>query len=293
VAESTTQRQMLEAGEVDFADGLSYDSVTGLKKNPNVKIIAMPSVWNIMLMLNTQRSYLSDVRVRQAISYAINYQDVLTVGSHGFAQQSAGPLPRNVYPHDPALQPYPYDIQKAKELMAEAGYPNGGFKLLMTIQSDEQWAPKFAPLIKEALGRIGIDVTVQPMLFTQLWEKAKGPTAQRQDIMELLWWPGFPDGYDTLYSCFHSEAEPYWNLAYWYDETYDRLIDDAFRLEATDPEKAQELYNQAQQMLVDQAPAVYLFDPQAIFGVLTSLKLDSGALNPWYTAAFFWYQSSK
>ncbi len=214
-----------------------------------------------MLQFNTQRKPLDDKRVRQALSYALPYEDIIELGTNGYAVQSRGPTPENLYPHDPSLFQYTYDVAKAKQLLAEAGYPDGGFKLKLTYASDEQYAPKFVPLIKEAYAEIGVEVDLQPLLFEQQWAMAKGAADKRQDLFALVWWPGFPDGYDSLYSLFHTESDPLWNMSYWYDKTYDDLIDTAFSDEPTDPDKAMELYKQALTVLVDEAPAAFLFDP--------------------------------
>ena len=295
VSEPATQRQMLEAGEVDYADGLSRDSVPAMENNPAVKIVQMHSVQNEVLMFNTQHKPLDDVKVRQALSYALPYEDILQAATNGYGQVSQGPIPRDLYPHDPNMGQYGYDLEKAKQLLAEAGYPGGGFKLLMTYASDDAYGSKFAPLVKEAYAKVGVTVDLQPLLFEQQWAKAKGPAKDRQDLFELVWWPGFPDGYDTLYSLFHTEfdpANPVWNMSYWSNKTYDDLIDTAFSDEPTDPAKAQELYNQAQQTLYEEAPAGYLFDPDMVYGLNPNLKLQPTALNVNYTSVFFWYRAS-
>ena len=293
VDESATQRQMLEAGEVDYADGLSLDSIPAMKDSPDVKIVEVPSIQNYVLQFNTQRKPLDDKRVRQALSYALPYDDIIELGTNGYAAQSRGPTPENLYPYDPELFQYTYDVEKAKQLLAEAGYPDGGFKLKLTYASDEQFAPKFVPLIKEAYAELGVEVDLQPLLFEQQWAMAKGAAGQRQDLFTLIWWPGFPDGYDSLYSLFHSEEDPLWNMSYWYDKTYDDLIDTAFSDEPTDPDKALELYKQALAMVVEEAPAAFLFDPERVYGVSPTLVLDEMALNLNYTSVLSFYHVTR
>jgi peptide/nickel transport system substrate-binding protein len=138
-----------------------------------------------------------------------------------------------------------------------------------------------------------VTLDLQPLLFEQQWAKAKGPAEDRQDLFELVWWPGFPDGYDSLYSLFHSEEEPLWNMTYWYDPEYDDIIDTAFSEEPVDPDNAQQLYNEAQKMVVDEALALYLFDQDSLYGVLPTLKLGDMALNPNYTSVLYFYHTSK
>jgi peptide/nickel transport system substrate-binding protein len=295
VSDPTTQRQMLESGQVDIVDGLSFDDVPALQNNPAVKIVKLHSEQNELLLFNTTREPLDNVQVRQALSYALPYQDLLTAGANGYGEVSQGPIPRDLYPHDASMGQYTTDLAKAEQLLAAAGYPNGGFKLLMTYASDSTFGPKFAPLVKEAFAKVGVTVDLQPLLFEQQWAKAKGPVQDRQDVFELLWWPGFPDGYDTLYSVFHTgiPGKPVFDLTYWSSKSYDSAVDGAFSYEPTDPAKAQELYNQAQQQLYEQAPAAYLFDPDRVFGLNPSLKLQpTTALNVNYTGVVFWYRVS-
>ena len=106
VADPTTQRQMLEGGQVDVVDGLSFDDVPALQNNPAVKIDKLHSVQNEMLLFNTQRKPLDNVMVRQALSYALPYQDLLTAGANGYGEVSQGPLPRDLYPHDASMGQY-------------------------------------------------------------------------------------------------------------------------------------------------------------------------------------------
>lgn len=293
VSEPATKRQMLEAGEVDFADSLSRDAIPALQKNQDLKIVDIPSVQNTLVMLNTQSKPLDDVRVRQALSYAVNYEDVLAVATNGFGKISRGPLPSALYPHDPNTPQYSYDPAKAKQLLAEAGYPDGGVELAMTYASDDAFGSKLAPVLKENFADVGVTLDLQPLLWEQSWSKAKGPAKDRQDLFEVVWWPGYPDGYDTLYSLFHSEEQPLWNMAYWSNQTYDDTIDTAFSEEPVDPAKAQELYNEAQKMVVDEALALYLFDPNSLYGMLATLKLEDGALNSNYTSVLYFYRTSK
>jgi peptide/nickel transport system substrate-binding protein len=296
VSDPSTQRQMLEGGQADIVDGLSFDDLPALQSNPAVKILRLHSVQNAMLLFNTRRKPLDNVKVRQALSYALSYQDILTAGANGYGEISQGPLPRDLYPHDAGLGQYTTNLAKAKQLLAAAGYPNGGFKLLMTYASDGTYGPKFATLVKEDLSKVGVTVTLQPLLFEEQWAKAKGPAGNRQDIFELLWWPGYPDGYDTLYSVFHTgiAGQPVFDLTYWSSKPYDNAVDGAYSFEPTNAAKAQKLYDQAQQMLFQQAPAAYLFDPDRVFGLNPKLKLQTAtALNVNYTGVVFWYRVSQ
>ena len=83
------------------------------------------------------------------------------------------------------------------------------------------------------------------------------------------------------------------DLCYWSSKSYDTAVDTAYSYEPTNAAKAQELYNQAQQQLYQQAPAAYLFDPDRVFGLNPSLKLQPTALNVNYTGVVYWYRVSR
>jgi peptide/nickel transport system substrate-binding protein len=291
ISEAGTQQQELQAGQIDFAGLVARDQVSALQSDPNIDVVKGPSWDTYLMFFNTQHKPLDNMKVRQALSYAVPYQDIITVGANGLGTQAKGPVPVGLWPNAQGNVPqYTTDLAKAKQLLAEAGYANGGFTLNLTYASENVLEGAFAPLIKESFAKIGVKVNIQKLLWNQQWAKAKGPAAQRQDMLCLLWWPSLPDGYDNLNSMFRPEATPAWNLAYWYNSEFDKMLTEAYKFSAvpTGLEQSQQLYNQAQSMLVDQAPAAYLFDAQYVVAKLKTIKLDSMAMNANYPQVLFW-----
>ena len=287
VSEAGTQRQMLEAGEIDYAGLVARDTVESMEANPNVRIVKTQSFNSYLMFFNSGRAPLDDVRVRQALSYAVPYEDLITVGANGLGEQARGPVPTTLWPNDPSLTQYVHDPEKAKTLLAEAGVSD--LKLTLTYASENPLEERFCPLIKEAFAEVGVDVAVEPLLFSQQWEKAKGDAAKRQDLFVLLWWPSYPDGYDNLSAMFRTEEAPSWNLAYWYDQEYDDGLSEAYKLSGTDVEQSKQVYIDMQQRLIDEAPAAYLFDALTVTAHQPNLKLSEKALNPNYPQVLFWY----
>jgi len=296
VAEAGTQQQELEASQIDYAGLVARDQVDALAANPNIDVVKGQS-WNSYLMFfNTQHKPLDNVKVRQALSYAVPYQDIITVAANGLGTQSKGPVPVGLWPNTQGtVTQYTTDLTKAKQLLSDAGYPNGGFTLNLTYAAENTLENSFAPVIKESFAKIGVKVNIQKLLWNQQWAKAKGPTAQRQDLFVLLWWPSLPDGYDNLNSMFRPETSPAWNLAYWYNTDFDKLLTEAYGLSAVPSglEQSQQKYNEAQAMLVDQAPAAYLFDAQFVVAKLKTIALGTGAINPNYPQVLFWTKVTR
>jgi peptide/nickel transport system substrate-binding protein len=291
VPDTETERQMLESGQVDYQAQGSRDDVAQMKTNPAIHVAVLPSYLNYWMYLNTQRKPFSDLKVRQALTYATPYNDILQVAGAGLGQVSAGPITRSLYPHDTALQPPTYDLAKAKQLLTEAGYPNG-FKMTLTFASNEPLYPKIAGLVKESYAKIGVTLNIQPLVWNTAWSKAKGPAAGRQDALIITWWPAFASGADTLRTSFETEKAPSWNLSYWYNPAFDKIVNTAWETQPVNPQKAQQLYDQAQQMIVDACPVIVYFDDVNIQNWSNKLNVNQYAVNEAYSQAVFFYDIS-
>jgi ABC-type transport system substrate-binding protein len=289
--EAAVQQQMLDGGQVDIALSLPLENVASYKDNPDYTFIDEPSFFNYVGFFNTERKPFDDVKVRQALSYALPYDDIITVGAQGYGTQSHGPVPAGVFPWSADVPQYKQDLDKAKQLLAEAGYPDGGFKINLTYAAENQNEARFAPLIKEAYAKLGVDVTLTPIAFNQQWEQAKGDPANRQDMFLLLYWPTYSDaGSDNLWSMFHSSEPPFFNLSYWKNAEYDTLVDDAIGLTATARDQAQAKYVDAMKLLVDQAPGLFFYDTRFVTAIPKRVEGFKYNLN--YPFAQFFYPLS-
>ncbi len=285
--EAVTQQQMLDGGEVDLALSLPLENIAQYKTKPDFQFIEEPSFFNYVGYFNVDKKPLNDVRVRQALSLAIPYDDIVTVGAQGYGTQSHGPVPAGVFPYDASVPQYHQDLAKAQELLTAAGVKSG-LKLELTYASENQNETRFAPLIKEAYAKLGVDVTLTPMLFDQQWARAKGDAAKRQDMFLVLYWPTYSDaGADNLWSLFHSSEKPFFNLSYWKNAEYDKLVDDAGALTATQRDAAQAKYVEAMKLLVDQAPGLFFYDTKFVTAIPTRIAGYQYNLN--YPFAQFFY----
>ena len=298
VGEAVTQQQMLEGGQVDLVTRMPVENYAAFKTNPAYTYYAEQTLFNYTAFFNTLRAPLDNPAVRQALSYAFPYQDIITVGATGLATQSRGPVPQGVWPWSDKVNQYTYDLAKAKELLAAAGHPGGGFSLKLTYASENDIEAAFAPLIKDSFAQIGVDVTIEPILFSQQWKAAYTDPANAQDMFLLLYWPTYSDaGSDNMWSMFYGAADSphlnatYFNLSYWFDEQYNGLLDTAMAETVTDPADSQAKYIEAGNRLVDQAPAAYLMDVQAPFVIPTYIQGFKYNLNYPFTY-YFYYQLS-
>jgi peptide/nickel transport system substrate-binding protein len=294
VPEATTRQQMLEGGEVDLVTSVPMDSYATLATNPSYAVSYEPSLFNYTAFFNTLRKPLDNVKVRQALSYAIPYADIIKIGANGLGTQSHGTVPAGVFPYSADVKQYTTDIEKAKALLKEAGYEGGGFSLKLTYASANFIEETFAPLIKDAFKQIGVDVTIQALDWTQQWALAKTDPANAQDMFLLLYWPTYSDaGGDNMWSMFYgTKAAPHlnatkFNLSYWMNDKYNALVDAAGAISATDPAGSLAKYTEAQNLMVDEAPAAFLFDTKV--AIIVPKNITGFKYNLNYPDVRFWF----
>ena len=291
VKEATVQEQMLESGVADLANRVPVESSRTFDEKECCTKLVGPSFMNYALHLNTAKPPFDNPKVRQAVSYAMPYSDMVAVCfPGGLGKQAAGPIPYSQFGHDNTLYKYSENLEKAKKLMSQAGYPDG-FKetVVYTYAAENQVEKAFSPLLKEGLARIGLDVEIRAMNWNAQWDLMKGGAANAQHMGALLWWPTFSDPYDTLYSLWHSEDKPFFNFAYYKNPQYDKLIDTAYT--TADAAQAQALYSKAQKILIEQAPSVYLFDVEMPMYMRKEVK--GFVINPSYPRVPFFYNLHK
>ena len=191
------------------------------------------------------------------------------------------------------MRQYTTDFDKAEQLLSQAGYPGGGFTLKLTHASENSNEAAFTPLIKEAFAKVGVTVDIKAQLNETYSAKARGNPDDRQDLAIQLWWPSLPDGVDNLVPMFGSEEEVGYNWSYWYNEELNELVPEGFKLSATDPDAALVAYDKAQNMLVDQAVAAFLYDDQTVAAHLATVKYSDSAINFNYPQVQFWTQITR
>lgn len=292
ISEAVVQRQLLEAGDVQIASVVPVEAIPVLEQNPDIVVYRNISFYNYLGFLNTAKPPLDNKLVRQAVSYATNYTDIINIATGGNATQAQGPVPAGLWPWHPDLPQYTQNLDKARELLVEAGYPEGrldNVKMVLTHAAENPGHTRYAPLLKEALAEIGIDLEVRPILWAQQWAMAKesDPATEAQDIFLLFWWPTYADGYDNLSSMFTEDMYGIWNLSYWKNPTYDQLIEDAYYLSGMNVSESHSKYIEAQTILIDEAVALFLYDPLDVLPM--SAKIKGEALNPSYPRVIFFY----
>jgi len=287
VRDETVQEQMIKSGEAQVVQQVPFADISSLQGDPNVKVYTSPQYQNLVGLLNNKKFPFNNTLLRQAISYAIPYDQIVTGVLHGFGSQSIGPVPNGMPGHFGDLPKYTYDMNKAKQLLAQAGYPDGGFRVLLTYLTGDSREEGTAEMMKASLKELNIDLEIRAMTWIEQWSLAQGDPAKAQDMFVMYWWPTVLSPYDFLLNMFHSESTVVFNLGYYYDPEFDSLIDQAYGLEGSDKAQAFKMYRQAEQMLIDDAASLFLWDLQDIHIVRSNIS--GFTYNPAYTTVVFFY----
>ncbi|MEM3192790.1 MAG: ABC transporter substrate-binding protein, partial [Candidatus Parvarchaeota archaeon] len=226
---------------------------------------------------------------REALSYAWPYQEIINTSLSGYATQSRGPIPVGMWGHDNKLMQYSYNLTMANKLLAEAGFPNGtGFPTLtLTYTAGDPYEQASSQLFQFALSKLNITVKIEPLIWTQQWSLATSNPSTAQNIFLMYWWPTYPTPYDWLSNCFGNSWPPVFNVAYWNNTTFINLINEAHNLEGTNINQSIALYYQAQQVLMNNTPAAFLFDMDDVYVVSSSIH--GFAANPAYETVAWFY----
>lgn len=285
VPEETTAVQLLQSGEGSFIPRLSSPVFKSLEGQPTVKTESRSSFQNLLAMLNTASGPLADVKLRQAVAQAIDYDGIVTT-LQGSMVKATGVVPEGLLGYTTDVS-QTTNVEAAKKLVADAGYgPDKKLTLTMTIAAGDAEEETIATLMKSNLAAVGIDLQVQPLAWETQWDKAKSPDkAKRQDIFMFYWYPDYADPYSWFINLYHSAEPPYFNLSYWNDPKVDATIDGLQTVTATDRSKAQEQYVSLQKTISEQAisPVLGVTNSQRALASTVSGYVD----NPSYANVVF------
>ncbi|MEE8348460.1 MAG: ABC transporter substrate-binding protein [Acidobacteriota bacterium] len=252
VVDDTVRYTGLLAGDLDFAFSLPFAQLPMLSSSPPAGIV--PSIkggsrW-FFLNLHTQRGPLKEVRVRQAIAYALDKNVIMEGVSWGYSKPEAQPYPPGsewYFPDvdDPYMEP---NLERARSLLQQAGYPEG-FELIAIVRN-ETLITDLAMLVQDQLARIGIKVKLEVM------DRASHLARQSQHDFDLN--PGhmgfFPDPGEIFYRLNHTGVPDNWGL--FSNPKFDELVEQG--RETVDLARRKEIYSQALGILNEEIHFIYL-----------------------------------
>ncbi|HLO11790.1 MAG TPA: ABC transporter substrate-binding protein [Pseudoneobacillus sp.] len=256
IPENTARLNALASGEIDVMDGLNNSDEATVLANENLQVIERPSMNVGYIGLTNTHKPFDNKLVRQAINYAIDKQSIIDAFYGGKAQAAVNPMPPAIPGYNDAIEAYPFDLEKAKSLLAEAGYADG-FKMdLWAMPVARPYMPeamKVAEVIQASLAKIGVTVNIQSVDWATYLEKAKNGEF---DSFMLGWTGDNGDADNFLYTLLDKDSIGSNNSAMYNSEELHKILIQAQT--EVDEDARNELYKKAQEIIHEDAPWVPL-----------------------------------
>ena len=289
IQEESTRRLALESGEIDFmyiGSADIYDDLQGVEGITTDSDVILNVQY---IAFNTQSEYLSDVRIRKALSLVYDYDGHIEV-RRGHSDIARGPLAPDIPCFDDSIPPSSTNLAEAKLLMAEAGYPDGGFTLTMAYPDSRPEELLTFTLMSAGAAELGI--TVESRVVE--WEakvEMMSDLDTAADMANLWVFPAAPDPLDYLSALADSEVGTTgaYNFAWYQNPEMDTVI--RAGATETDPAKRCEFYKEAQRIWLEDVPYANI----AIMHALSAHRdnIDGFLTSPGHTEVVIAYDISK
>lgn len=247
IPDDNTRVLKLQGGETDVVDFVPFSQIAALNAQPNLKAQTFSIQQTAFIILNTSKPPLNDVKVRQALNYATDKEAIIKNVYFGQAKVMNSPIPQGTY-YDKNLVGYPYDLEKAKALMASSS-GSKGFTMDMQVRSGNTNFSNTAVILKDAWAKLGVTVDIQTL------DTAVVRTNYRAgDFMSTptAWTNDMNDPTEIVNYAMRGGASPF---AYWTRYNNPDLNDKITKADLEqDPTKRAALYSEIQKIYSDAAP---------------------------------------
>ena len=263
VTEDATRMAMILSGEADLATNVPPVQAASLKASGRVAIESVTTPRLFYVVIDTSKPPFTDKRVRQALNYAIDVPTIIQKVFMGYGKRVATYVGMQSFGYDPSVQPYPYDPERAKKLLAEAGYPNGFSVTFDSFTGSLVDPSTLSEAVTGYLEKVGIKVSLNVEEFGIF---AKRRLANNNNPLSIysfgdVWLDAdLPLKYMMQGKLGHYYANP----------PLKEKIDEAGRI--FDEAKRRAIYSDVQKTLKEEAPKIFLLQYEAIFAVGPRVK---------------------
>ena len=256
IPDATQRVQLLAKGDVDFATQIPQQEFTSLRDNEGVKTLSIPSTLVTMLEMNTQLAPFDQKEVRQAVAYATPYGDIIEQVFQGQAEPAKSLVPSGMPTSDFSTNEYETNVEKARELLAAAGYPDGeGLpEIKLTFNAGIPEWERIAILMQDALRQIGMEIQLEKLPYATFNELEQASKLQMWTDEWISW---VNDPYYHM-SWLAASTSPT-NYPQFKSERVDEIIEQ-YTLAEDSPER-EAASKEAQAIIIEESPYVFLAQP--------------------------------
>lgn len=264
IPESSSRTIALETGEIDIIESVPPVDIPRILNNKNIKTVSQTSTALTYVSYNMRNAPFDDLRVRQALSCAVDKEAIIDVVCEGYATVVNTIYPPAMPSFDENLNLYPYDIERAKKLISESGYPDG-FQIEIATSGEER--NKIAQLLQSDFSKIGVDLKITLLEWGAYLDFIGGNNHQ----MYIIGWSSGTEPDGSTSPLFHSESVgPTGNRSWYQNEELDALIEKG-RTTLDDNERIA-IYKEIQRIVMEDAVWIPLFVRENIIATNKNLK---------------------
>ncbi|MCZ8515111.1 glutathione ABC transporter substrate-binding protein [Paenibacillus filicis] len=266
VPEDTTRIAMVESGEAQIGDQLPVTELNRVQSSSAMTLARAEGLGVEYIGFNVKKKPFDDVRVRQAIAYAIEKDAIIKGVYNSVGSRAVSALSPKMIGFNSSLKDYEYNVNKAKQLLAEAGYPNG-FKTSL-VTDDRKERINVAEVIQSQLKGIGIELEVKVMEYGAYLDI----TGKGEHNMFIGGWGNATGDADyNQYNVFHSSSQgSKGNLAFYVNPEVDKLIEAGRREKDTEKRKA--IYAKAQEIELEESPLIPILTVDHVAAAAKNVK---------------------
>lgn len=284
-SDDDTAFKAYKEGKLDLLDNIPPAEMANIRQSKDYKglLIEKPVLEIYCLGFNMHRDpYVHSYLLRRALNYAIDREHIIKQLSGDGYLPSKGPVPAGLEALNEDIPGYRYDANKARQLLAEAGYLDGkGLPILTLTYNDDSGHAIVAGEVARQLAEFGIRVQTQQ----QGWDYYKKQINSRAlSFFRLSWAADYPNADNYLYSLFHSSQIGMTNFCGYQNPQVDKILNNS-RQQYKDPQTRLQLLRRAEAMIIDDAPCLWLFQKKAqklVSKDVRNLKLDCMEMIDWY-----------
>jgi peptide/nickel transport system substrate-binding protein len=273
IPDNSARFTALQSGEVDLMEGVNPDDLKQLEANKDLQKMVRPSFNVGYVGFNFKKKPFDNPKVRMALNYAVDKKALIQAFYAGLAEPAKNPMPPTLWGYNDQIQDYPYDLEKAKQLLKEAGYPNGiqqtiTFYAMPVARPYMPDGKKVAEALQANFAKIGVKTNiVSPEWATYLDETKKG----EKDDMFMLGWTGDngdPDNF--IYALLDKDSIPGNNRDFYINEDLHKILLAA----QAEPDQAKraDMYKKAQEIIKKDCPWIPLVHSTPLLAAKANLK---------------------
>ncbi len=271
IADPSVRLIELETGAVHIAYDISPPDIEKVRSNDTLTLLNTPNLGAEYMGINmASDTPLRDKNVRKAIAHAVDVKSIIETIYLNVGSQMTGPINELVFGYNDKLSAYDYDLDKAKQYLVDAGYPDGGFTLTLQVGDNSQERIKVSQVVKASLAELGITVDVQQLEWSSFLDSTSKGEA---DLFLLGWTTVTTDGDYGLYPLFHSsQFGSAGNRSFYANDKVDALLEAGRFTSSEDSDARLAAYQEAQEIIHDELPWIFLQTRENVTGISNRVK---------------------